>query len=191
MAVPPTSWQGPEMRIALAAAAILTACSAPVAAQDTIAPGTVVVAPLSEASGAPAVRQIVAEAVATALADVGFTPLPGGSARYTATVTLTRTPRGTVAAGGSGFEGSGRLGDWGASALVALPSSKTQLRGLIVTELTIAIARQGEAAAWTGRAVTVQPDGMPADRPAALAPRLAKAALSAFPAQQAEAATVP
>jgi hypothetical protein len=158
-----------------------------------LTPGTVTVAPLNADQGPAETRRAIAEQVERALLDADFTTLPpGGRGRYTARVSVTRTPRGTVASAARESGADALIGNWGAGLSVTMPSNKTRLRGLIVTELTIELIRRGETApAWTGRAATAQAEGSAADSPAQLGAKLARAALRRFPAQDAGAISVP
>lgn len=180
MAPPSHSCEGAAMRSPLLFA--LLALATPALAQEPLTPGTVSVEPLADDAGPPPVRAAFAEAVATALADKGLLALPGPGGRHAARVTLTRTPRGEVAVKGKALDPSASLGNWGAGAVVAI-GGKPENRRLMVTELTIEIVPRGATdPAWRGRAVSVQPEGTKDDAAGALAPKLAAAAMRAFPA---------
>lgn len=178
------------MSLTLLAAALLsqTAPAAP-----PLRPGTVSVLPLDTDQGTPQVRRAILEQVERALLEADFMTMPpGGQGLYTARVSVTRTPRGAVAANGREARANPLLGNWGAGLNVTMPSGKTQLRGLIVTELTIELTRRGDTApSWTGRAATAQAEGTNADSPAELGAKLASAALRQFPAQASTAISVP
>jgi len=160
---------------------------------ESLSPGTVTVAPLAADQGPAEVRNVVAAQVERALSDAGFLALPaGGRGRYTARVTITRTPRGAVTSNARERRADPVVGNWGAGLSVTMPSGKRQLRGLIVTELRLELIRRGETApAWTARAATAQAEGTAADDPSPLAATLAAAALRQFPAQSDAAISVP
>lgn len=192
--------------IAVATAALLALSATGAAAQDTatqqapgtitpgtITPGTITIEPLPEAAASPGARLAFAEAAAEALADAGFQPLPGqGGARYVARLTLTRTPKGAVATVPSGEKAAVNVGDWGADLTVAMPTSKTEVRALIVTQLTIEIVRRGEeGAAWRGSALTAGAEAGPKDAPALVAKKLAGVVMRGFPQVREGAVSVP
>lgn len=173
----------------VAAALLLQAAASP----EPLRPGTVTIAPLRADQGPAEVRRAIADSVEQALFDAGFMALPpGGQGRYTARIAVTRTPRGAVAANGRESKATPLVGNWGAGLALTMPSRKTQLRGLIVTELTIELLRRGETVpAWTGRAATAQAEGTAADAPSALGAKLAAAALRQFPSQDGAVVSVP
>lgn len=172
------------MSFPMAALLVLIAPSqAPTAAPR---PGTIAV---EIADDAPDTERVFADAVTRALSDARFTPLPLAShSRYVARVTVTRTPRGVVPADARELPAMATLGQ----VFVPLPSGKSQIRGLVATDLTIAISlRGGNTPIWTGRATTIQLAGAAADAPATIAPKLAAAAVRQFPVQRAEPVSVP
>lgn len=171
--------------------AILTAAILALAPPQAVTPGTITVEVI-DGSTAPE-DQVFAEAVANALADADFTPLPtAGRGRYIARITVMRTARGVVSANAPKQGVSTGVGNWGAAIGVALPSDKSQLRSLIVTQLEVRIVRRdGNAAAWSGRALTVQAQGSRGDAVPVLATKLARAVIGHFPEQSNEPAAVP
>ncbi len=179
----------------MAVIAALLLATAPQAETGTegLRPGTVVVEPPADTALPAAARQRFADAVERALFDARFIALPAAArSRYIARVKLTRTARGAVAADGRERRASGNVGNWGAGLSVTMPSDKTQLRGLIVTELEVELVRRdGMQPVWRGRALTAQAEGTRNDAPEVLAPKLAAAAMRGFPAEQTEAMSVP
>ncbi|MFL9839400.1 hypothetical protein ABS767_00370 [Sphingomonas sp. ST-64] len=177
-------------------AALAMMVATPAAAQDeapALTPGTVTVE-AAEGDAAPApVRSVFADAIEQALLDARFTALPGQArGRYIARFAITRAARGAVASNGPEQGARGSVGNWGGAFGVTLPSDKRQLRGLIVTQLTIElVARADLQPVWRGSALTAQAEGTKADAPAALAAKLAPAILRAFPASLAEPVSVP
>lgn len=174
------------MSLAIVAAAILAL--APV----EVTPGTITVEPVAGAS-TPAEGQVFVEAVANALAEADFTPLPSaGKGRYIARITVTRSARGLVSSDAPKKGASGSVGNWGAAIGVMLPSDKSQLRALIVTRLEVRIFRRdGQALVWSGRALTVQTQGSRGDAVGVLAKKLANTVIRHFPEQSSEPASVP
>lgn len=173
-------------------AAMTLAASAP-AAQDAVAPGTVTVEPLPDEAASPEARRLFAEAVERALVDREFLALPAGNrGRYVARMKLSRRAEGSVAVNAAEPGADGSVGNWGAALSVALPSNKRQMRSLVVTELEIEILRRdGMQPVWSGRALTVKPQGTPSDAPGTLARKLAEAVMRVFPEQMAEPVSVP
>lgn len=164
-----------------------------VAADAPLRAGTVNVAPLPSDAGPIETRHEIVGAVKQALIDADFIVLPPpGQGRYTATVKVARATRGAVASNSREPRADALAGNWGVGLNVAMPSNKRQLRGLVVTELTIELTRRGETVpAWTGRASTAQLAGTPADAPDALARKLASAVLRQFPEGSGEGISVP
>lgn len=157
-------------------------------------PGTVTVEPLPEDAGPAAVRAVFAEAVERALIDANFIALPGagGQARYIARIAVLRRAQGEVAADGQEAGAATRVGNWGAGMTVTLPSAKSQLRALVITELTIELVSRAEGrVVWRGSALTAQADGTPADAPGAVAAKLAGAVMRGFPEVREGAVSVP
>lgn len=181
------------LRIAAALFAALAAVAAAPAAQDAVAPGTITVEPLPDDAASPEARRLFAEAVERALVDRDFLALPGDNrGRYVARMKLSRRAEGSVAVNDAEPGADGNLGDWGASLGVTLPSDKRQVRSLIVTEFQIEILpRDGARPVWSGRALTVKPQGTPGDTPAALAKKLANAVMRVFPKQMEGPVSVP
>lgn len=164
--------------------ALLSQASAAVPAPVT--PGTIAV---EIADDAPASERLFGDAVTRALSDVRFTPLPLRShSRYLARVTVTRTPRGVVPADAKGLPAMATLGQ----VFVPLPSGKSQIRGLVATDLAVEIRLRGAATpVWSGRATTVQVEGAAADGPATIAPKLASALMRQLAAGRSEPISVP
>lgn len=189
------------LSIAAGILAALTATPAPAAqtAQDAvtvpgvITPGTVTVDPLPDEAGSPEARRLFAEAVESALNDANFLALPAGNrGRYVARMKLSRRAEGSVAVDAAEPGADSSVGNWGAALRVTMPSGKQQIRPLVVTELEIELLRRdGMQRVWNGRALTVKPQGTPGDTPAALAKKLADAAMRAFPQQMPDPASVP
>jgi len=186
------------LNIAAALLVALTPVAAAPVTQDavtpgTVAPGTVTVEPLPDEAGSPEARLLFAEAVESALNDANFLALPADNrGRYVARMKLSRRAEGSVAVNAAEPGADGNVGDWGAALRVTLPSGKRQMRSLIVTELEIEILRRdGMQAVWTGRALTVKPQGTPGDMPAALAKKLADAVMRVFPEQMEGPVSVP
>jgi hypothetical protein len=85
-----------------------------------------------------------------------------------------------------------QVGNWGAGLRVTLPSSKSQLRTLVMTELTIELVSRAEGrVVWRGSALTAQADGTPGDAPRAVAAKLAGAVIRGFPEVREGAVSVP
>ncbi len=153
-----------------------------------LTPGTVTVEAVADANTPAVVRQAFADAVEQALLDARFTALPPQArGRYIARVGVTRAERGAVASNGRESGAS-----WGGGLSVALPSDKRQLRGLIVTTLTVElVSRADGTVVWRGSALTAQASGTRADVPATLAAKLAPAIIRAFPQTLAEPLSIP
>ncbi len=158
-----------------------------------LTPGTVTVEAVADANTPAAVRQVFADAVEQALLDARFTALPPQArGRYIARIGVTRAERGAVASNGREPGASGGLGNWGGGVSVTLPSDKRQLRGLIVTTLTVElVSRADDKIVWRGSALTAQAAGTRADVPATLAAKLAPAIIRAFPQTLAEPLSIP
>lgn len=141
-----------------------------------VAPGTVAV---EVAEDATAFDRLFTDAVTRALSDARFVPLPLDShSRYIARVTVTRTESGAVTAKAKEPPAMAALGQ----VFVPLPSGKSQIRGLVSTDLSVDILlRGGDTPVWSGRASTVQVEGSAADAPAAVATKLASALMRQFP----------
>lgn len=166
----------------------------PVPGDAVPTPGTVMVEPLPEEAGPAAVREVFAEAVERALIDANFIALPGagGQARYIARIAVSRSAQGEVAADGQEAGAATQVGNWGAGMTVTLPSAKSQLRTLVVTELTIElVSRAEDRVVWRGSALTAQADGTPGDAPGAVAAKLAGAVMRGFPEVREGAVSVP
>jgi len=158
-----------------------------------LTPGTVTVEAVKDEATPAAVRQAFADAVEQALLDARFTALPPQArGRYIARISIARAERGAVASNGREQGASGGLGNWGGAVSVTLPSDKRQLRGLIVTTLTVElVSRADDKVVWRGSALTAQAAGTRADVPATLAAKLAPAIIRAFPQTLAEPLSIP
>ncbi len=166
----------------------------PVQSDAVPTPGTVTVEPMAEEAGPAEVRTVFGEAVERALIDANFIVLPGaaGQARYIARIAVSRRAQGEVAADGQEAGAATQVGNWGAGLRVTLPSSKSQLRALVMTELTIELVSRAEGrVVWRGSALTAQADGTPGDAPGAVAAKLAGAVMRGFPAVREGAVSVP
>jgi len=170
------------------------AAAVPVQSDAVPTPGTVTVEPMAEEAGPAEVRTVFAEAVERALIDANFIALPGAAvqARYIARIAVSRRAQGEVAADGQEAGAATQVGNWGAGLRVTLPSSKSQLRALVMTELTIELASRAEGrVVWRGSALTAQADGTPGDAPGAVAAKLAGAVMRGFPEVREGAVSVP
>lgn len=177
----------------IASTLLWAAASQAQAGPEALRPGTVAIEPGSDPAIPASAKQVFADAVERALSDARFTALPATSrSRYIARVKVTRTARGAVTSKAKEPGPAAAVGNWGAAIGVTMPSNKQQLRGLIVTELEVELVlRDGMQPVWRGRAVTAQAEGTRADAPAALAPKLAGAAVRSFPAEQPEPISIP
>jgi hypothetical protein len=177
------------MRI-MAIGAALLAAAAPAQESAPLTPGTVSVEVVDAQRQHPALDQMYVQAVGDALTDANFLILPGeGHGRYIARVTVTQEGRGGVAAdsrsGGGARLSGGRLG-------VSLPSTRTQLSGLVVTRLDVSLAlRETGQIVWSGSASTAQVQDTAAGAPATVAGKLAAAVIRRFPEKTTEPIAVP
>lgn len=171
------------MRILTILAAVSAMAAQAPGAQDgaALTQGTITVEFAGGQGASSPASQPFVDAVSDALTDAHFLILPGeGHGRYIARVAVVRQARGSVASGSAAGSGSvnvigGRLG-------VALPSSKTQLAGLVVTRLDVQIARRDtDRVVWSGSASTAQVEGTPAGALPAVAGKLADALIRRFP----------
>ena len=170
------------------------AAPVPVQADAVPTPGTVTVEPMAEDAGPAEVRTVFAEAVERALIDANFITLPGaaGQARYIARIAVSRRAQGEVAADAPVAGTATQVGNWGAGLRVTLPSSKSQLWALVITELTIELVSRAEGrVVWRGSALTAQAAGTPGDAPGAVAAKLAGAVMRGFPEVREGAVSVP
>ena len=170
------------------------AAPVPVQGDAVPTPGTVTVEPMAEDAGPAEVRAVFAEAVERALIDANFIALPGaaGQARYIARIAVSRRAQGEVAADAPVAGTATQVGNWGAGMTVTLPSAKSQLRALLITELTIELVSRAEGRmVWRGSALTAQADGTPGDAPGAVAAKLAGAVMQGFPEVREGAVSVP
>lgn len=160
----------------LSTIALLALAWSPQADTQAPTPGTIAI---DVAEDAPASERVFTDAVSSAMFDARFTPLPLQShSRYVARVTVTRTPRGAVSANPKESKAIASMGQ----VFVPLPSGKSQIRGLIQTELVVDILLRGGATPlWSGRASTVQVERSDADTPATVATKLASALMGQYP----------
>jgi hypothetical protein len=158
--------------------ALLAVAWSPQAQAAAPSPGTIAVEIPADASETD---RLFTDAVSTALFDARFTPLPTQShSRYIARVTVTRTPRGSVPTDAKDPPAMATLGQ----VFVPLPSGKSQIRGLVATDLSVEILlRGGTEPLWASRASTVQLEGSDADAPAKVATKLASALMRQYPRQ--------
>lgn len=171
-----------------------TSFPAPVQVDAVPTPGTVAVQPLPEDAGPAEVRAVFAEAVERALIDANFIALPGagGQARYIARIAVSRRAQGEVASDAPVAGTATQAGNWGVGMTVTLPSAKSQLRALVITELTIELVSRADGqVVWRGSALTAQADGTAGDAPEAVATKLAGAVMRGFPEVREEAVSVP
>ncbi|TXC70475.1 DUF4136 domain-containing protein [Sphingomonas ginsenosidivorax] len=159
--------------------------AAPVA--DRPGRGTVTVTlrdadPVRDAAG-DAVDDPFVQATRNALSNADFVVLPAGDhGRYVATVVVTRQQRGVVTANGVEDKSSADVGNWGGGVRVTLPSRKTSLHGLVVTEMHIEMRRRSDQGlVWSGSALTAQVDGTSAGSPRAVGTKLANRIVAQFP----------
>ena len=166
--------------LAIAAAAAAALAQPPAQTPATPTPGTIVV---ELPDDSPATLAF-AEAIERALPDAGFLVLPARSkSRYVARFAVARHTRGLAAADAPEAPSSVVTGNWGARLHTTLPSDKTGIHGLVVTELEIDILPRGAARpVWSGSAMTVQVETTPNDAPAAIAAKLAGPLIRHFPA---------
>ena len=129
-------------------AALLPATSR---AQAPSSRGTITVEPADKR-----VPPAFADAVRRALGDAYFLPLPGsGHGRYIARISVTQQNRGLATTDPAEAPSHASAGDWAVRFHATLPSHKTDIDSLLVTELTVTIIeRDGMKALWTGSALT-------------------------------------
>ena len=159
---------------------VLLAATAPAAAPG---PGTVEVLLVHPAAGDGA----FADAVADALSDIQFTPMPlHDHGRYIAEVSVARESRGVVLSRVPAEHPSAQVGNWGGAVSVPIGTHKTRLQDLSVVTLTVRLTTRAEhRLVWSGAALTAD-----VGRPGT-ASRLAHAALASFPVTSGTTATVP
>ncbi len=169
----------------------MTLCPGAAAQEPTLVPGTVTVEPAPDDATPAAVQRAFVEAVEQALLDARFTALPPQArGRYIARISVKRAARGAVASNGREPGAVASAGNWAIG--VTLPSDKRQLRGLIVTELTVELVNRADMKpVWSGSALTAQAEGTRADVPSTLAAKLAPAVIRSFPSNLAEPVSVP
>ncbi len=145
-----------------------------------IVPGTVAVRQPAPVGRQPSPELPFAEELGVALADAGFTLIPGvDHARYVASYEIKRVAGGAVVSKGSGTSVLGVNAGGGVS--LGLGGS-SQVGQLVSTELIVRLTRRGETEpAWEGRAVTQQVSGSRGDSPAVLAAKLSGALFRNFP----------
>lgn len=120
-------------------------------AQEPLSRGTITVE-----LGDSRVPSAFADAVRKALLDAGFIALPGsGHGRYIARISVTQQTRGLATTDPAEAPSHAAAGNSGMQFKVELPSHKTDLDSLVVTELTVRIIeRNGMKTLWTGSALT-------------------------------------
>lgn len=166
------------MMLAIAAQALTNGPTAPA----TWPPGTIGVHLIDEPADRRLADQPFVDAVSHALAAANFVPLDAGHGRYVAEVTVTRRATGAVASDAKEPPPSVGEGNWTVHMGVHLPSGKTALRGLIVTQLNVRIRLRGtDRIVWQASALTAQVEGPPAGVPAVIAGKLADALIARFP----------
>jgi len=126
-------------------------CPAASLAQDPPSRGTISVEP-----GNDRVAPVFTDAVRKALGDADFLALPGsGHGRYIAQISVTQQNRGLATTDPAEAPSQASAGDWAVRFQATLPSHKTDLDSLVVTELTVRIIeRNGMKTLWTGSALT-------------------------------------
>lgn len=172
------------MTLAVAAATMqpLPASAAPAR------PGTVTVSlsgddPAWHATDAAVDDDPFVEATRNALSNADFVVLPAGArSRYVATVRIDQQRRGSVTADGLEAGPSVAVGNWGGGVSLTLPSRKTSLRDLVITDLHVEVfQRSDRRLVWSGSAITAQVDGTQAGSAKALGVKLASALIPQFP----------
>lgn len=160
----------PKMAAIMLGATLLSPASF---AQAPSSRGTITVEP-SDSRVPPAFT----DAVRTALGDVGFLALPGsGHGRYIARISVAQQTRGLTTTDPAEAPSHAAAGDSGMQFKVELPSHKTDLDSLVVTELTVRIVeRNGMKTIWTGSALTAGAAS------ASVADKLAQAVIRRYPA---------
>ncbi len=146
-------------------------------------------------------RENYVVAVSRELGRLGYTAAPAGSARYAVTIDVERQTRAALAArGGPVSVGvGGSTGSYGSGVGVGVGLDLGRLFGggrgngdQIVTQLSVRIARPGEAQAlWEGRAETEAGARAPAAQPGLAADTLATALFRDFPGASGQTITVP
>jgi hypothetical protein len=169
--------------IVAAALAVLAQASGDQAGANPPTPGTVTVELAGDRAGPSGPDPVFAEAVEKSLGDANFLALPAPShSRYIAEVAVTQDVRRSVASDGAEAPASTHFGDWSARLDVTMPSKKTELHGLVVTELTVRIVlRSTNRTVWSGSALTARAQGTPAGAARVVAGALADAVIRRFP----------
>ena len=171
--------------VTLAAAALVASLQPldPPGGTNLVPPGTITIERVENDLDAPEVGGVFAEAVQRALLNARFTALPSPShSRYIARIAVTHNLRGTVTSDAKEAAPASNVGNWGAQLRVTLPSTKTQMRGLVVTTLTIEIAlRSTDQLVWKGSALTAQVEGTRMNAPSIVAQKLADALIQNLP----------
>ena len=160
------------------------------------AAGSVAVVPVGGADSASPDYLAYADAVATQLRTIGYTPAPAAEATYLATVNYARAPRGivtqpppvSIGLGGGSF---GRGLGGGAGVSFGLGGNRAS--EVLVNELSVQIKRRtDDTVVWEGRAQTQSVERLNAAvPPAAGATRLASALFRGFPGESGITTTVP
>ncbi|AOH86014.1 hypothetical protein AWL63_20690 [Sphingomonas panacis] len=174
-------------------AGVLAAVATPVEeAAPSVTPGTITIE-RDDGAAARDADPVFADAVRAASADANFIPLPAPShSRYIAIIAVTRKSGGVVTSGTKGTAPAAGIANWGVGMGMRLPTTKDQLRGLVLTELTVTILlRSDKHPVWSGSAMTAQVDGTRAGAPDAVAGKLAEALFARFPSRLDAALSVP
>ncbi|RZF65108.1 hypothetical protein EWE75_06935 [Sphingomonas populi] len=171
----------------------LAAAATPVEeANPRVTPGTITVE-RDDSAGARDIDPVFADAVRAASAEANFIPLPAPShSRYIAIIAVTRKAEGVVTSGTRGTAPAAGIANWGVGMGMRLPTTKDQLRGLVLTELKVTILlRSDKHPVWSASAMTAQVDGTRAGAPDAVAGKLAEALFAQFPSRLDTALSVP
>ncbi|MBO9713113.1 DUF4136 domain-containing protein [Sphingomonas sp.] len=154
---------------------------------NPLAPGTVKVEPVSDATTLSLEFQSYAAAVRDGLARQGFTPAAEGAPTdYVAAVTFVRTSRGyarkpppvTIGLGGGSYGSGGGVGVGGS---FGIGGGRVEL---VSTELRVQLKRTtDQTVVWEGRAVTDEAIGANGQSTQATAARLAEAMFKGFPGE--------
>jgi hypothetical protein len=143
----------PTITATLLSATLLPAMAA---AQESPSRGTITVEPADERPDQVRVDLSFADAVRKALLDANFLALPGsGHGRFIARISVVQRTRGLATTDPAEAPSHASAGDWAVRFHATLPSHKTDLDTLLVTQLTIRIVeRDGMKTIWSGSALT-------------------------------------
>ena len=163
---------------------------------DEIAPGSYTLEPLTTNGTLSLEYQAYADAVAAALARLGYTRVGQGlQSNYVVQVSFRRAPAGTIRQQ-SPFSiglGGGSIGrNVGVGGGVSLPVGGGGLREVTASELGVQFRRRSDGTVvWEGRAVARSVVGTPDAQNAAMAEKLAAALFKDFPGESGITITVP